>query len=120
MNRPLSLAFLTLLVAVPALSAMSSEAGKPVDKVSATAYSPANVKAGQEVFMKRCFACHSVAEGEMRLGPSLYHEMQGKPPKKTAAQAREQILNGKNKMPPFKDILTPEEVDHVIAYLHSL
>ena len=27
---------------------------------------------------------------------------------------------GKNKMPPFKDILTPEEIDHVIAYVHSL
>ena len=120
MNRPLSLAFLTLLVGVPALSAVSSAAPTAVEKVPATAYSAANVKAGQEVFLKRCYACHSVAEGEVRLGPSLYHEMQGKPPKKNFAQMREQILLGKNKMPPFKEILTPEQIDQVIAYVHSL
>ena len=120
MNRPLSLAFVALLASVPALSVMSSQTPKTAEKASAIAYTPANVKAGQEIFTKRCYACHSVAEGEVRLGPSLYHEMQGPHPKKNVAQMREQILNGKNKMPPFKDILTPEDIDRVIAYVHSL
>jgi mono/diheme cytochrome c family protein len=38
----------------------------------------------------------------------------------SAAQVRIQLRDGKGKMPPFKDILTPADVDHVIAYLHTL
>ena len=121
MNRPFAVALLTFSVGIAAVGTLSlsnrSLAQKPT---AATAYSPANVAAGQQVFSQRCMQCHSVAEGEVRFGPSLYGVMKGPHPRKTPAQVREILHDGKNKMPSFKDVLTPEEVDHVIAYLHSL
>jgi mono/diheme cytochrome c family protein len=83
------------------------------------AYSAANVQAGQTVFLNVCFQCHSVNKGEVRVGPSLYGVMKG-PKAKTAAEVRLQVTKGKGKMPPFENILSPEQVDQVIAYLHSL
>jgi mono/diheme cytochrome c family protein len=42
------------------------------------------------------------------------------PKAKTAAEIKVQLRDGKGKMPPFKDILTADQIEHVIAYLHSL
>jgi mono/diheme cytochrome c family protein len=78
------------------------------------------VSAGQEVFTQKCFQCHSVIEDQVRFGPSLFHEMKGPHPKKTATEIHEILMNGKGKMPSFKDILTQEDTDNLLAYLHSL
>ncbi|MGD0798719.1 MAG: cytochrome c [Acidobacteriaceae bacterium] len=86
---------------------------------SSAAYTPANAHAGEQVFLQKCFQCHSVNPGEVRIGPTLFHVMKG-PKAVPAAQIRIQLRDGKGKMPPFKDLLTPEDVDHVIAYLHTL
>jgi mono/diheme cytochrome c family protein len=90
----------------------SQTAHKAADKT-------ASIHAGEEVFTQRCFQCHSVLEGQVRLGPSLYHVSKGAHPK-TPAQMREILANGKGKMPPFKEILTQEDTDNLIAYLRSL
>jgi mono/diheme cytochrome c family protein len=74
------------------------------------------VHAGQEVFTQKCFQCHSVAEGQVRFGPSLYHVTHSKTP----TEIRVIISNGKGKMPPFKESLTKENVDALIAYVRSL
>jgi mono/diheme cytochrome c family protein len=88
-------------------------------QASAAAYTPRNAHAGEQVFLQRCFQCHSVNPGEVRIGPTLFHVMKG-PRAVSAAQIRIQLRDGKGKMPPFKDILTPDDVDHIIAYLHTL
>jgi mono/diheme cytochrome c family protein len=81
----------------------------------------ASIHAGEEVFLQRCFQCHSVLEGQAaRLGPSLYNVSKGPHPKKTPAEIREILANGKGKMPPFKEILTQEDTDNLLAYLRSL
>lgn len=59
-------------------------------------------------------------EGQVRFGPSLYGEMKGTPPKKSATQIRTILSEGKGKMPSFKEKLTKEDVDNLIAYLHTL
>ncbi len=138
MNRPLAVALLTFSVGIAAAGTLSlsnrmlaettaqtaaptTVAPKPAGKASgAVAYTPANVAAGQQVFLQRCMQCHSVAEGEVRFGPSLFGVMKGPKPRKTPAGVREILHDGKNKMPSFKDVLAPDEVDHIIAYLHSL
>lgn len=80
-----------------------------------------SVKAGEQVFLHNCFQCHSTAEGQVRFGPSLYHEAKKPHPKKTDAQIREILENGKNgKMPSFKGVLTREDTDNLLAYIHSL
>jgi mono/diheme cytochrome c family protein len=104
-----------LLLSPAAFSAPTPSAAQP----SASAYTPANAHAGEQVFLQKCFQCHSINQGEVRIGPSLFHVMKG-PKAVSAAQIRIQLRDGKGKMPPFKDILTPADVDHVIAYLHTL
>jgi mono/diheme cytochrome c family protein len=42
------------------------------------------------------------------------------PHRKTAAQIRQQLRDGKGKMPAFKDILTPADVDNLLAYIRTL
>jgi mono/diheme cytochrome c family protein len=54
------------------------------------------------------------------VGPSLWGEMTTSPHHKTAVQVRAQIQNGKGKMPAFKDILTKEDTDNLLAFIKTL
>lgn len=74
------------------------------------------VHAGQDIYTHKCLQCHSVSEGEVRLGPSLYGEMK----KKSATEIRTILENGKGKMPSFQDKLTKQDIDNLLAYLHTL
>jgi mono/diheme cytochrome c family protein len=78
------------------------------------------VHAGQDLFTQKCFQCHSVVQDQVRFGPSLYHELAAPHPKKTPAEIRVILENGKGKMPSFKDVLTKQDVDTLLAYIHSL
>ena len=80
----------------------------------------AKMHAGRQVFEKNCLQCHAIYEGQYSFGPNLFHEMKKPDHKVTAAELRGIIENGKGKMPPFKDKLTPPDVDDLIFYLHSL
>jgi len=119
MNRSLAAILLTLIVGTATLSILCAPTPSLAQKSDVAAYTPANVHAGEQVFLQKCFQCHSVNKDEVRVGPSLYSVMKGSH-SETAAQVRSQIVDGKGRMPPFKGLLTPEEVDHVVAYLHSL
>jgi cytochrome c551 len=83
-----------------------------------TANSAATVQAGQDIFQQRCMQCHSVVAGQAMFGPSLFHEM--KKPHGSASDIRTILQNGKGKMPSFKDRLTPEDTNNLLAYLHTL
>lgn len=80
----------------------------------------AMVHAGQDIFTHKCLQCHSVNEGEVRLGPSLYGEMRKPQPKKTSSEVRAILQKGKGKMPSFQDKLTKQDIDNLLAYLHTL
>jgi len=90
----------------------------PIGSQAESTKSAAMVHAGQDVFEQRCMQCHSTAEGQTMFGPSLYHEM--KKPHGSAADIRAILQNGKGKMPSFKDKLTPEDTNNLLAYLHTL
>ena len=79
-----------------------------------------DAKVGEDLFQQKCFQCHSVAEGEVRFGPSLYHVTKGPKPRKTPAGIHEILTNGKGKMPSFKEVLTEKDMDDLIAYVKSL
>jgi mono/diheme cytochrome c family protein len=91
---------------------------------AAPAPDPVAVHAGQQVFLKNCFPCHSTAEGQQKVGPSLFHEMQGPHPKRSATEILGILHNGRKgaigQMPSFKDILTKEDTDALLAYLHTI
>jgi mono/diheme cytochrome c family protein len=78
------------------------------------------VHAGQQLYYQHCLICHSVNPGQVMLGPSLYGEMRNSPHKKSAAEIRVILHDGKGKMPPFKDKLSKDDVDHLLAFLGTL
>ena len=78
------------------------------------------IHAGQDIFSQHCMQCHSTNEGQVMLGPSLYGEMKKPQGKKTSVEIRAILKSGKGKMPSFKDSLTPEDTDKLLAYLRTL
>jgi mono/diheme cytochrome c family protein len=87
---------------------------------SSTDKNTAAVRAGQDIYTHKCLQCHSINEGEVRLGPSLYGEMRKPNPKKSASEVRTILENGKGKMPSFQDKLTKQDIDNLLAYLRTL
>jgi mono/diheme cytochrome c family protein len=106
-------ASLASLAAVTLLSPLGSQAQsqKPLSNA-------AMVQAGKDVVAQKCMQCHSVIEGQAMLGPSLYRET--KKSHGNAAEIRVILKNGRGKMPSFKDRLTPEETNNLLAYLRTL
>lgn len=78
---------------------------------------------GKEVF-QQCGVCHNADSNEKKLGPGLKglfsrdKMTNGKKP--TEATVREKIDEGGNGMPAYKEMLSDEEKDDVIAYLKTL
>jgi mono/diheme cytochrome c family protein len=62
-----------------------------------------------------CQACHVIGSVGGTRGPNLSNV--GRTAKKAAI--RNQIVNGSKVMPAFGNILAPQEIDDLIAYLHS-
>jgi len=78
---------------------------------------------GKELF-EQCSACHNADTDEKKMGPALkglYKRdklVNGKPV--TDENVKAVINEGGNGMPPYKEMLTDEERDHILAYLKTL
>ena len=90
---------------------------------STTAYAAGSAEKGKEVF-DQCSVCHNADSTETKIGPGLKglfkHDklVNGKPVNE--ANVRAKIDEGGNGMPSYKDILSNQEKDDVIAYLKTL
>jgi len=62
-----------------------------------------------------CQHCHTIGEVGGHRGPDLSNI--GRTAK--TAKIRKQIVDGSDVMPEFGDVLQPQEIDDLIAYLHS-
>ena len=80
----------------------------------------AKIHAGRESFYRNCLQCHATYEGQYSAGPNLSGELKMPHPKKTPAEVRSILKNGKGRMPSFADKLTPAQTDDLIAFLHTL
>lgn len=79
--------------------------------------------AGKDVFEARCWDCHNPDSKEKKVGPGLQGVKDGKLPSgkdATHDNILENINKGKGDMPPFKDLLTDQEKEDVIAYVLTL
>ena len=78
---------------------------------------------GKEVF-EQCGVCHNVDTDEKKIGPSLkglFKRAKLKNGKAVNdANVRAVINAGGNGMPAYADMLSEDEKDNVIAYLHTL
>lgn len=90
-----------------------------------TASAPADSTAvqGQRLFVSNCSVCHATDGsantpiGKTKKIPDLRsREVQAQ----TDKQLVDIVTNGKGKMMPFKERLTPAEIQQVIAYLREL
>ena len=105
---------ITILIAVAFCSSRGTQAQSSAPN-NATA-----VHSGQDIFTHKCLQCHSINEGEVRLGPSLYGETKKPHPKKSTTEIRVILKNGKGKMPSFQEKLSPQDIDNLLAYIHTL
>jgi cytochrome c len=79
---------------------------------------------GKEVFEQQCGVCHNADSDEKKMGPGLKGLFKkdkltsGKKP--TEANVRAKIDEGGNGMPAYKDMLSDQDKDNLIAYLKTL
>jgi cytochrome c len=91
--------------------------------VSTISFAAGDAAKGKEVF-DQCSVCHNSDSTEQKIGPGLKGLFKrdklasGKPVNE--ANVRAQINDGGNGMPAYKDILSDQEKDDVIAYLKTL
>jgi cytochrome c len=91
------------------------------------AYAPAQKKGdaakGKEVF-EQCAVCHNVDTDEKKIGPSLKglfkHDKLKSGKKVTDENVRARINAGGQGMPAYADMLSEDEKDNLMAYLHTI
>ncbi len=90
---------------------------------STISFAAGDAAKGKEVF-DQCSVCHNSDSTDQKIGPGLKGLFKrdklasGKPVNE--ANVRAQINDGGNGMPAYKDILSDQEKDDVIAYLKTL
>ena len=78
---------------------------------------------GKEVF-QQCGVCHNADSAEKKMGPGLKGlfkaEKMANGKKPTEANVRAKVDEGGNGMPSYKEMLSDEEKNDLIAYLKTL
>jgi len=80
---------------------------------------------GRHIYDQHCDRCHEPYSSRKRKGPSLqgvfhrdYFSVSGMPA--NDQRARDLILYGRDKMPGYSQDLSQQQVDDLLAYLHTL
>lgn len=79
--------------------------------------------AGKSIFGSKCAICHGPnGDGNSPIGKTLkvpdFHSAQAR--KMTQAEVKAVVMNGKDKMPAFKDILSDTQIDQVVDYVRHI
>ena len=78
---------------------------------------------GKEVF-QQCGVCHNADSTEKKMGPGLKglftREKMNNGKKPTEANVRAKVDEGGNGMPAYKEMLSDDEKDDLVAYLKTL
>ena len=114
---PRSAVRITTVAAAGALSALLVVSSRPSPHLRAVHASVAtNRAAGRSLFAEKgCEHCHGVDGIGGEKGPNLSGVGRERKPE----EIRTQILQGGNAMPPFVDVLAPDEVKLLVDYLSA-
>ena len=96
--------------------------GKKEQKEQAKA-AAGDVAKGKDLFEAKCIVCHNPDSNEKKIGPGLKGVKDGKLPsgKDATREVILEILNvGGGGMPAYKELLTEEEKNDIIAYVMTL
>jgi len=112
---------LSLGLAVSA--SFAQKGGKKGKKENAKAAAAGDVAKGKDLFEAKCIVCHNPDSNEKKIGPGLKGAKDGKLPsgKNSTRQVILEIVDvGGGGMPAYKELLTEEEKNDVIAYVLTL
>jgi cytochrome c len=115
----------TLLLAAGGVLACAGVLAQSAAKKSAPAANAEAVKRGKNLFQEKCALCHYDTSEQKKIGPGLKglakrgtFSINGN--KITDESLKAWIENGDQLMPPFKDVLEPDQIKDVIAYVKTL
>jgi cytochrome c len=89
---------------------------------SALAYA-ADSSTGKALFEQKCAICHASESSERRIGPALKGVKEGQLPSHQNAThdtVLHKIDNGGGGMPVFRELLTKEQKEGIVAYVLTL
>jgi len=115
---------IAVVAALASLPIAGCDSGPPPQKSDAELHLNEQQSRGRRLFNQSCAQCHRAYSDDQLNGPSLQGVF-----KKSALpsgipanddRVRETINLGRAKMPGFRNLFTDDQVDDLIAYLHSL
>jgi len=113
--------FLVSLVLAALLSACGRDLSKESDAELGLSAQQSN---GRRIFQLYCASCHNAYSSSGLNGPAMKGVFKNKYlPSGLPANDRfvkQAIVNGRGMMPAFGEALSPQQIDDLIAYLHSL
>src|ERR1700745_2576020 len=106
------------LIVLGACAALTCSLAMGADKKKA-----GDSEKGKEVF-QQCGVCHNADSTEKKMGPGLrglfQNEKRTNGKKPTEANVREKVDEGGNGMPSYKEMLSDDEKNDLIAFLQTL
>jgi len=114
-----------LLAAIGVLAFAGTLLAQSSAKKAAPAANAEAVKRGKALFQEKCALCHYDTSDQKKIGPGLKglskrgtFSINGN--KITDDSLKAWIENGDQLMPPFKDVLEPDQIKDVIVYVKTL
>jgi mono/diheme cytochrome c family protein len=86
---------------------------EPTPATTTTAPAPNQAVSGAKLFSDNCESCHGTNGAGGHIGPNLQKSSVAE----NLAKVEKQVRNGKGAMPPFKGVLSGEEIDVVAHYV---
>ena len=103
---------------------LATGCGEPAPKTDAELGLNRQQSSGRRVFERNCAACHSAYSSSGSKGPSLQQLFRKQfLPSGLPANDRfveQTIVGGRNMMPPMGGAISQQELDDLMAYLHTL
>jgi mono/diheme cytochrome c family protein len=119
LRRPFQFSLLpAFLIFVLGFVACNSKSSKPPRPLTAQELR------GREIFAANCAVCHNAYKQEPLQGPALVgmFSKQSLPSglPATDQHVRNTIISGRRNMPPFNGVLDDQQIDDLLAFLHTL
>jgi mono/diheme cytochrome c family protein len=115
---------LIAVISVGVMAQVKNPPNNPLGNDSRTGGESAAIARGLGVYKERCAICHFSESDAKKIGPGLKAiYKRGKFPdggKVNDASMEKWILSGGKDMPPFQQVLNPNQIHDLIAYLKTL
>jgi mono/diheme cytochrome c family protein len=117
--------FAAVAIAVLAIAGAVFAQDPPAKKAPPASSAKGSAARGKEIFDNKCGVCHYADSDAKKIGPGLKgigkrgtFTVNGN--KVTDDSLKTWIENGDTQMPPFKEVLEPQQIKDVVAYVRTL